>query len=85
MSNNTKGRFSTSEKNKKFWKTWDSAVNTMEKKLNPESSIYKHRNSLIDKVKLSDREAQNYKMNVFNCDKGTKKMYEYYYKHNKYT
>ena len=58
---------------------------SLEKQLNPESSVYKHRNSLIDKVKLTNREAQNYEMKVFDCDKATKKMYEYYYKHNKYT
>lgn len=34
MPNNTKGRFSTSEKSKNFWKTWDSAVNTSERQTN---------------------------------------------------
>ena len=79
-----KGRFKSAEKNKNFWKTWDSAVNTMEKQLNPNSTIYRHRNSLVDKISLSDKEVQNYKMKVFDCDKATKKAYEDYYKTHKY-
>jgi len=80
-----KGRFRSSEKNKEFWKNWDTAVNTMEKQLNPNSNIYRHRNSLVDKITLTDKEAQNYEMKVFDCDKATKKAYEDYYKENKYT
>jgi hypothetical protein len=57
----------------------------MERQLNPNSSIYRHRNSLVDKISLSDEQAQDYKMKVFDCDKATKKAYEYYYKEHKYT
>jgi hypothetical protein len=76
------GRFKISEKNKKFWKTWDKAVNKPEKQLNPKD--YEHRNSLVDKITLTDKEAQNYNMKVFDCDKQTKKLYEDYYKTHKY-
>jgi hypothetical protein len=37
------GRFSRSEKVKKFWKTWDTAVNISDKKLNSNSREYYHR------------------------------------------
>ena len=77
------GRFKTSEKNKEFWKSWDSAVNTSEKQLNPNSREYHHRNSLVEKLDVSD--TRDYKMKVFNCDRKTKKMYEEYYKTHSYT
>jgi|TARA_R110002012_G_scaffold158407_1_gene319808 hypothetical protein len=80
-----KGRFEHAEKTKKFWSSWDTAVNTMERQLNPNSSIYRHRNSLVDKISLSDKQAQDYKMKVFDCDRATKKAYEDYYKEHKYT
>ena len=76
------GRFKISEKNKKFWKTWDTPVNTMEKQLNPDAYENRHRNSLVDKLGLVD--TKDYKMKVFDCNKATKKMYEEYYKTHKY-
>ena len=76
------GRFKRAEKVKKFWKTWDSAVNIPEKQLNPRD--YEHRNSLVDKIKLSKKEAEDYKMRIIGDDK-TIKMYEEYYKTNRYT
>ena len=76
------GRFKISDKNKKFWKTWDTPVNTMEKQLNPDAYENRHRNSLVDKLGLVD--TKDYKMKVFDCNKATKKMYEEYYKTHKY-
>ena len=76
------GRFKISEKNKKFWKTWDTPVNTMEKQLNPDAYENRHRNSFVDKLGLVD--TKDYKMKVFDCNKATKKMYEEYYKTHKY-
>ena len=78
------GRFKISEKNKKFWKTWDTPVNTMEKQLNPNAKEYRHRNTLVDKIDLSYVQAKDYEMKVFDCDRATKKMYEEYYKTHKY-
>ena len=56
----------------------------MEKQLNPNAKEYRHRNTLVDKIDLSNIEAKDYKMKVFDCDKETKKMYEEYYKTHKY-
>lgn len=79
-----KGRFKTSDKLKKHFQNWDSAVHTSEKQLNPDSSIYRHRNSLVEKINLSEKEAQDYKMNVYICDDETKRQYEEYYKTHSY-
>lgn len=79
-----KGRFKASEKNKKFWESWDTVVNTSEKQLDPNKREYNHRNSLVDKIKLSDKEAQDYKMKIIG-DANTRKMYEEYYKTHSYT
>lgn len=78
------GRFKTSEKSKKFWKSWDTAVNKSEKQLNPNAREYNHRNSLVDKIKLSDKEAEDYKMRIIG-DAKTIKMYKAYYKTHSYT
>lgn len=78
------GRFKISERGKKFWKTWDTPVHTMEKQLNPNAKEYRHRNTLVDKINLSHIEAKDYEMKVFDCDRATKKMYEEYYKTHKY-
>jgi len=90
MANNTKGRFSTSEKNKRFWKTWDSAVNTSERQTNGRIVMASGRGINFDRklsigCSLSKINYEDYKMKVFNCNKATKKMYEEYYKNNKYT
>ena len=73
------GRFSRSEKVKKFWKTWDTAVNKSDKQLNSNSREYYHRNSLVDKIKLTEKEAQDYKPKIIG-DAKTRKMYEEYFK-----
>jgi len=78
-----KGRFKISEKNKEFWKSWDNAVSIPEKQLNPNTREHYHRNSLVEKMDVSD--TRDYKMKVFNCDRKTKKMYEAYYKTHSYT
>jgi hypothetical protein len=77
------GRFSRSEKVKKFWKTWDTAVNISDKKLNSNSREYYHRNSLVDKIKLTEKEAQDYKLKIIG-DAKTIKMYEEYFKTHSY-
>ena len=79
-----KGRFKTSEKLKKHFESWDTAVHTSEKQLDPNKREYNHRNSLVDKIKLSDKEAQDYKMKIIG-DANTRKMYEEYYKTHSYT
>jgi hypothetical protein len=77
------GRFSRSEKVKKFWKTWDTAVNISDKKLNSNSREYYHRNSLVDKIKLTEKESQDYKLKIIG-DAKTRKMYEEYFKTHSY-
>lgn len=60
------GRFKTSDKLKKHFQSWDSAVHTSEKQLNPNSTIYRHRNSLVDvddEVDARDYKLQTYKNN----------------------
>lgn len=78
------GRFSRSEKVKNYWKTWDTAVNTSDKQMDSNSREYYHRNSLVDKIKLSRQEAEDYKMKIIG-DAETIKMYEEYYKTHSYT
>ena len=78
-----KGRFMASEKNQEFWKTWDTPVNTSEKKLDPYKREYYHRNSLVDKIKLTEKEVEDYKMKII-ADAKTLKMYEEYYKTHSY-
>ena len=78
-----KGRFKISEKDKDFWKTWDTYANISEKKLDPNKREYCHRNSLVDKIKLSRQEAEDYKMKIIG-DAKTIKMYEEYYKTHSY-
>jgi len=77
------GRFKLSESSTKFWKSWDTAVNTSEKQLDSNSREYYHRNSLVDKIKLTDKEAEDYKMKIIG-DAKTKKMYKEYYKTHSY-
>lgn len=79
-----KGRFKISEKSSSFWKSWDTAVQIPEKQLDSNSREYYHRNSLVDKIKLSDKEAKDYKMKIIG-DAETIKMYEEYFKTHKYT
>ena len=70
------GRFKISEAISKARGKYDKAVMTHEKQLNPKE--YEHRNSLVNKINLTDKQAQDYKMKVFDCDKQTKKLYEDY-------
>ena len=77
-----KGRFKISEKISQRRGMYDKAVMTPEKQLNPKD--YEHRNSLVDKIKLSRKEAEDYKMKII-ADAETKKMYEEYFKTHKYT
>ena len=76
-----KGRFKISEKISQRRGTYDKAVMTPEKQLNPKD--YEHRNSLVDKIKLSRQEAEDYKMKIV-ADAETLKMYEEYYKTHSY-
>jgi len=69
------------ENSERFWSTWDSAVNTPEKRLNPND--YEHKNSLVDKIKLSREDVQDYKMKIIG-DAETIKLYEEYYKTHSY-
>jgi len=60
------GRFKTSDKLKKHFQSWDIAVHTSEKQLDPNSTIYRHRNSLVDvddEVDARDYKLQTYKNN----------------------
>ena len=77
------GRFSRSEKLKKHFENWDSAVHTSEKQLDPNKREYNHRNSLVDKIKLTEKEAQDYKMRIIG-NAETRKMYEEYFKTHSY-
>lgn len=84
------GRFKASEKNKEFWKSWDSAVNTSEKQT--DGKVYlgggraiNHSRKLTIGNGTNKVDYQDYKMKVFNCDRKTKKMYEEYYKTHSYT
>lgn len=77
------GRFSRSEKLKKHFENWDSAVHTSEKQLDSNSREYYHRNSLVDKIKLTEKEAQDYKLKIIG-DAKTIKMYEEYFKTHSY-
>lgn len=77
------GRFSRSEKLKKHFENWDSAVHTSEKQMDSNSREYYHRNSLVDKIKLTEKEAQDYKMRIIG-DAETRKMYEEYFKTHSY-
>ena len=79
------GRFKISEKNKKFWKTWDTSVNTSEKQTEGKIVMGGGRAIRFDRklsigCSTSKINYDDYKMKVFNCDRATKKMYEEYYK-----
>ena len=84
------GRFKISEKNKKFWKTWDTSVNTPEKQsegkivMGGGRAINFNRKLSIGGRSTSKINYDDYKMKVFVCDKKTKKLYEDYYKTHKY-
>ena len=75
-------RFKMSEAISKARSNYDKAVMTFEKQLNPND--YDHKNSLVNKIRLSRIDAKDYEMKVFDCDRATKKMYEEYYKTHKY-
>tara|TARA_S200002703_G_scaffold24304_1_gene21107 strand:- start:195 stop:743 length:549 start_codon:yes stop_codon:yes gene_type:complete len=71
-----KGRFKSAEKNKNFWKTWDSAVNTMEKQLDPNKRNYNHCNSLKNSkhlIETLDYEPKIYMNNFIKIEKKGKK------------
>ena len=83
------GRFKKSEKSKEFWKSWDSAVHTSEKKTDGKivmgggRAINFNRKLTIGGSK--DIDYRDYKMKIFNCNRETKKLYEEYYKTHRYT
>lgn len=88
--NRIKGRFKTSDKLKKHFQSWDSAVHTSEKQT--EGKVYMASGRCINfNRKLTTGHSNNkvdprdYKMKIFVADKKTKKMYEEYYKTHSYT